>query len=480
MTPNNDAKALKSGIWYILSNFIVKGAVFLTTPFFTRLMPVEDIGSFSNISAWVHILTIITSLDLMASVTFAKFDFGEENFDKFNSSVLTLSTIVALGFYITVSIFHKFFENLLGVDLLSLHLIFIYCLVCPALQIIQVKNRVLYKYKLSTVLSILSVLLSTICSLVLVLLRQNKLTGRIVGYYGSLIIFNITLYFYIFIKGKSASPRYWRYALQISLPMVIHGLSGQLLNTSDRIMITKMIGSSPNAMYSIAYTTSMVISVLWTSLNTAWSPWAYDQMHQKRYDKLKRASKPYIIMFFSIVILFMLIAPELMLIMGGKKYLEAINCVPPIVVGMFFQFIYSIYVNIEFFNKKQKFTALGTTIAALLNIVLNWIFIPVFGYVAAAYTTLIGYMVLFLVHFFIVSRMGKLWWYDSRFNLTILVISLIFIPLLSIFYQNNAIRWCFIVAIIIFLIVFLIKRRKELLEAIKSRSIGNVLRVLSV
>ncbi|MBQ9504828.1 MAG: oligosaccharide flippase family protein, partial [Lachnospiraceae bacterium] len=53
---NSDAKALRSGVWYTLSNFLLQGIAFITTPIFTRLMTKSDFGSFSNYTAWLSIV----------------------------------------------------------------------------------------------------------------------------------------------------------------------------------------------------------------------------------------------------------------------------------------------------------------------------------------------------------------------------------------------------------------------------------------
>ena len=476
---NNDKKALKSGIWYILCNFIVKGAAFITTPIFTRLMSQDDVGAFSNVTAWANILIVITSLELASSVTFAKFEYGDK-LDEFISSVLGLSTVVSVVCYGIVLAFHGFFQNLFGFDMLSLNLVFLYFIFSPALQMIQVKNRVLFQYKSSTVLSLLSVLLSVLASLALVLcMKNNRLAGRVIGYYGALILFNLGIYIYLMVKGRHVSPGYWKFALTISIPMIIHVLSGHLLSSCDRIMITRICGSAKNALYSIAYSVATVISVLWTSLNTAWSPWAYEQMDNKAYHRLKYASKPYIVMFFIVVVGFVLPAPEIMLVMGGKKYQEAVAVIPPVVIGMFFQFVYSLYVNIEFFHKKQKFTAVGTGIAALLNVVLNWLLIPRFGYVAAAYTTLVGYVTLFLIHFGIVRHMKKTWWYDTRFNFTILLISLMVIPVASVLYKHFLLRWIVIGLIALCVMILAFRHREALKQALKKKSLKPVMAIFA-
>ena len=478
---DSDKKALKSGIWYIASNFAAKGAVFFSTPWFTRIMTKEEIGTFSNISAWVSLLVVITSLELATSITFAKYEYGQE-LNRFVASVLKLNFLVSTCLYIVVLAFHPFFTKFFGTDFMVLNIIFLYCIFSPALQMIQVKNRVLYQYKFSSVLTLSSVLISILVSLALVLIMNDKVHGRVIGYFGSLIVFNIALSVYLLYLGRTGrkSHEFWPFALSISLPMIIHLLSGQLLNSSDRIMITKMCGSADNALYSIAYTAAAIISTLWTSLNTAWSPWAYDQMDNEDYHRLKKASRSYCLLFFAIIVLFLLFAPEILLLMGGRQYLEAVAVIPPVVIGMFFQFVYSLYVNIEFFHKKQKYTAVGTTIAAAINIGLNWASIPIFGYVAAAYTTLVGYIVLFAIHYYIVYRMGKAWWYDTKFNYTILLLSLVLIPIAELLYEATAARWGLIAAVFCATIVILIINRDIIKSIIKTRSLKPLMPMLKL
>ena len=72
------SKVLKSGIWYTISNFIVKGLAFITMPIFTRIMTADDVGMFSNLIAWFNILAIIATFELYSSVSIARFDFKND------------------------------------------------------------------------------------------------------------------------------------------------------------------------------------------------------------------------------------------------------------------------------------------------------------------------------------------------------------------------------------------------------------------
>ncbi len=461
-------KVIKAGIWYTICNFVVKGLVFLTMPIFTRIMTSSDIGMFSNVTSWVSILAIVTTFEIYSSVSLAQFDY-KKDLDSYISSSLFLGTLITLFFYIIVLIFHNFFQSLFLVDFFTLNLIFIYLLVYPSIQMYQIRCRIRYEYIPIIVTSLLNAVLSTGASIILVLFMKNKLQGRIIGYFTPLIVISFVVYILLIARGKSISKKYWKYALKISFPLIWHLLAGYILGSSDRIMITKLISADANALYSVSYTVSMVVSILWSSMNNAWSPWAYEKMDEKDFGSLKKNSKPYTIFFLAVVYLFMFITPELLLIMGGKYYLQAKYVMPPVMVGYIFQFVYSLYVNIEFYHKKQKKIAFGTIIAAFINIVLNFIFIPIFGYIAAAYTTLIGYICLFIIHYIFVKKLGCTYWYDTKFFAKILLVSLMSILLFNLLYTFNIIRYSLIVISFLYIIIFSIKNRKIIISIFKTR-----------
>ena len=76
-------------------------------------------------------------------------------------------------------------------------------------------------------------------------------------------------------------------------------------------------------------------------------------------------------------------------------------------------------------NEKTKFIALGTTLAAIINIVLNAIFIPRYGYVAAAYTTLVTYALYFLFHYYLYRHIEK----EKIYSVKAIVLSIIVVML---------------------------------------------------
>ena len=147
----------------------------------------------------------------------------------------------------------------------------------------------------------------TLLSLTMVILMQDKLMGRIMGYYIPNIIIGFSIFAILAIKGKKVKVRYWKYACVICLPLVPHVLSLYLLSSSDTLIITRLCGAEYTAVYSIAYSAYHIVTILFDSMNKAWAPWLLESLHQKKYSQIKKVSKVYIGIFVIIILIYTLI-----------------------------------------------------------------------------------------------------------------------------------------------------------------------------
>jgi O-antigen/teichoic acid export membrane protein len=162
----------------------------------------------------------------------------------------------------------------------------------------------------------------------------------------------------------------------------------------------------------------------------------------------------------------LLVVPEVIWILGGKEYAGAIYCLPPLITSCVFQFIYTMYVNIEFYEKKTIGVALATMVATGINLALNFILIPISpenGYIIAAYTTLAGYIVLFIMHYFMVKRLGMDHVYNTK-NIVIILLATLLISLVAnVLYKVVLIRYT-IVLIYGLGVLFIIFKKKDVLK----------------
>lgn len=103
----------------------------------------------------------------------------------------------------------------------------------------------------------------------------------------------------------------------------------------------------------------------------------------------------------------MLCSPELVLIFGTEEYASAAYVIPPVAASVFFIFLYNILAIPQFYFEKTQFLLISSISAAVVNLGLNYIFIKLFGFVAAGYTTLACYVLYSLGHYIISTRITK-------------------------------------------------------------------------
>lgn len=270
---------LKSSFWYVVSNFLTRGLVFITTPIFTRLMTTKQYGNFSVFASWQSTFLIICGLEIYATLNRARFDYKEEGeLDSYITSCLVLSsmiTAVALALYL---IFPEFFHRLLLLDRKYILIMFAYLFAQPVFLMFQAKQRVEYKYKLSSAISFALVVGSSLIAVALVYwLEDDRLLGRIIGQYVPYIIAGVI--FYVFFIKKSAVIRLksWKYALAMGLPLVFSFLGSQILLNSDRVIVQHLCSSDEVAWLVLATTCAHIMLIFVQSLNNAWAPWFYDK-----------------------------------------------------------------------------------------------------------------------------------------------------------------------------------------------------------
>ena len=467
----SSAVVAKAGIWYTICNFLFRGMAFITTPIFTRLLTKAEVGAFSNYTSWIAILTVLTSFDFAQSIIRSKLE-HEDDMDCYVWSILSFTSLSTLLVYGIVCLFPAFFVKLFQIDMKYIHVMFLYLLVSPAYQMLITKHRAFYKYKMFVALTGIMLVSSTLLSLVMVLLMQDKLAGRILGYYLPFIAISCVMYVVLAQKGKRINTAYWKYACVICLPLVPHVLSLILLSSADKILLTQFHGEEVTAIYSIAYSCYHITTILFDSVNKAWAPWLLESLHNQRYQDIRKVSKIYVAVFVSVIVIVLMLVPELILILGGRQYMGAVYCLPPLITSCVFQLVYTMYVNVEFYKKQTWGVAPATIFATLINICLDLYLVPRYPeqcHVITAYTTLAGFVVLFVLHYFLVKRMNMAYIFDIKYMLIILLFTMTISGIMNLLYAHTLIRYTitFLYGLLCCYVVFV--NREKILKLLKKK-----------
>ena len=461
----NSGRALNAGMWYIVGNMLLKGIVFLTLPIFTRLLPTSDYGLYNTYVAYETIVTGVIGLGLYGSVKRAKIDFREK-FDEYISSITFMGLFVLLGMLLVINCIYPVFQHVLPFERWVVIILLFHGYGSFVIQIYNAKLNMEFKYKSFILIAFLNTVSNILISVYLILnvFQYNRYIGRVLGYAIPPIVIGLVLTIVMAIRGKKViDGRYWKYGALIGLPLVPHVLSQTLLSQFDRVMIQSIVGDSEAGIYSFIYTISTILFIVHQSLDSAWTPWVYYRINSEEKADVKEKSKLYILFFSIMTVGFICVVPEIIKLMSARDYWVGMNLIVPTTLSTFCIFLYTLPVNIEYYNKKTAFISAGTVGAAIVDVVLNSFFIRLLGYEAAAYTTLFSYILLFVFHLLIAQKYEFNDCYDIKWiglcSLAVFIIGLI----IRLSEQNIILRYSVVVIILAYLLV----NKHTLLSAIK-------------
>ena len=297
---------------------------------------------------------------------------------------------------------------------------------------------------------------------------QNKLLGILLGGLIINVIVGFVISFYKIIKNRSIKFSYLKYSLVIAVPLIPHVLAGTILGSSDKVMITKYCGDEMTAIYGLAYTISLVVTMIAASINKAWTPWFFDRLKNNSFDGIKKVSNYIAIGVALMSIVICLISPEIMLIVGGEPYYEGAAVMPPVILACLVNCIGTFYVNIEFYLKKTIGISIATVISALINVVLNFFFIRQFGYIAAAYTTLLSAIINLVFHLIIVRKLKMMEIFNNKVILGISLLTTVVCELFILLYSLFVVRYIVLTIVLLVIVLLFIFNRSTVLSVVRA------------
>ena len=457
---------IKNGAYYTLGTFILQGINFLTLPLYTRILTTKDFGITSLYTAWQSVVVIFLCLQTFSTIQNAKVTYEDEEYREYNSNIVVLSFISFFIFAVIIMGFSKQFSKLSG---LSVNLIFLMLLHSFFTLGVTFKNTILRfdgKAEKQLFISMFYTIFNVGLSIYFItsVPSLEKATGKILGAVVPSIILGGYFYLEIILKKKPTFKKeHFIFCLTLGLPLILHNLSHIVLTSSDRMMIEKFIGLEETGIYGFTYTIGTILSTAAGAFGSAWVPWYFERLKGEKYDEIKIYSKNYLDFFTLVTVGFIFVSPEIVRFMGSTDYWIGKYFLPWIIFGCYFIFLYSFPVNYEFYVKKTNYIALGTSLSAVINLVLNYIFIPKYGSFGAALTTLASYFFLFVFHETIARKKFSYKMFSVRqyFGRIIIVTfsCFIYIKIVDIIFIRYII--IFVLAVIFFIGAFKILKNKK-------------------
>lgn len=468
------SKGIKASAVYTIASFLTKGISFITIPIFTRLMPSAEIGVCTTFASWMSIFGVLAALGTnTGAYNIAMNEFPEER-DQYATACLTITSAASCLIGITYIVFFSAINTFVGLPWQLMMLMIIGFIVQPATDFWMIRQRYEYKYLVSSIVSVGTALLSSALAVASVVIAKRAGTTELgfVRVLSTYIVYDVTalvLFIYLLIQGKLVlKKRLVIFALQVSLPMMVHSFAKHILDASDKIMIQRIVGNSAVGIYGTLFTLSTISLIFWNSINASLVPYMFANLADKEHggDRINRVLFPMIVFYGIIAVMLALISPEVVKIIAPPEYYEAIYLMPPVAAGIFFTSIYNIMGNVLLFHKQSVKIMVATLTAALINIILNYFFISKYGYIAAAYTTLLANIFLAVSQYFMARLQHGKMPFNEQLIWFISAIITVVILMCNILYKYVVPRY----AVIMICCVALFVKRKYFIGLIKNKN----------
>jgi len=426
-----------------LENFFIYGFITVLNkvlslfllPVMTRLLP--DTSSFGVSEMFNVIVGFATPLAILGlyDAMFREFFEKDDEQYKYNVTtttariVLASSTIISLVLLIFNSFFSKlFFDTSQYRDIViysSISLIF-----SANTSIIQAPTRILNKRKVYVFSGLFQSILSYAISIPLIIIGFSYY-GII---YSSLVTGAVMLIFFWFQNKKfflsgTFDKKIAKELFKIGLPLVPTFLIYWIYNSTDRIMITNMLGTSQLGIYSIGARLAQISQLIYSAFAGGWQYFAFSTMRDE--DQVDLVSRIFEYLGIISFVAFLAIVPFNNLIFSllfKGDYIKGSTVFPYLFLSPLLLMLFQTAGNQFLVIKKSYLATMSLAVGAGTNVLLNYLLIPRLGIVGASIATLIGYTMSVIIVAIINQKMGLLK-VKFRFILSALLVALDFVAI---------------------------------------------------
>lgn len=401
---------------YTLANVINAAIPFLLLPVLTRYLTPADYGMVSMYGVLISFVTPFVGFNVEGAVARQYYERDQVDMTVYVSSCFAILLCSTVAVFIIFNALAAPLSRLTTVPQQWLWTVVLVCFMQFICRMVLVLWQVRVMPSRYGTFQILQTGLNAGLSVVLVVVVGMAWQGRLIGQIIAVFVFAGIALVILFRDGWlkfEVNKQYLRNALNFGVPLIPHTLGGVIITMTDRLFITKMVGLEATGLYTVGYQIGMIISILQDSFNKAYVPWLYERLKMDDITikiRLVKITYLYFIVIIGISLLLGLIAPWFLAFFVGKQFTDSAIFVVWIALGYAFNGMYKMVVNYIFYAQKTAILAWITFATALVNVVLNYIFISFNGAIGAAQATTLTFALSFVATWLFSNKAYKMPW----------------------------------------------------------------------
>lgn len=455
---NREKTLLKNTAIITIGKICTQLITFFLLPLYTSILSTEEYGTVDLLNTLVSLLLPIVTFQVEQAVFRRLIDNRDK--ERYKKNIISTAIFsVAIQCIIYLCIFFAiapFVNNEYKYFLATNVIAYIFASLMQQIARGMGDN---VKYAVGSFLSALGTIIFNILFLIVFkfgatgMLIANMLGQVVCAIY---FIISLKLYKYISIKAykKKLLKKLWAY----SIPLVPNAISWWVFNSSNRVIISAILGVAKNGIFSAASKFSNVYITIYNIFNLTWTEMVALHINDADIKEFfNKTINEMLRLFTALAIGIIACMPIVYPIMIDNSYWEGYNQVPIMIIGSIFNVIVGLISTIYVAKKNTKAIASTSIVSAIVNIIVNLILINFIDLYAATIASLIAYSTMSVYRLYDIKKKYFEIKIDKKFILsTIIVLAVI----LLIYYSSNIIL--FFTGILIAIIYAFMINRKSL------------------
>lgn len=439
---NQKKQLLKNTAIIAIGKLSTQIVSFLLLPLYTAKLSTEEFGTYDFfVTLSVFLLPIIT---LLMEESMFRFLIDADDLKSKKRTITATIVYTAVGTVI-FTILAAIIMGIIHYEYAVIFIIFIISNILLGLS--NALSRGMGKvnlYSLSNfILGVITIILNILFIVTFKLGVNGLLWSNIIANTATAVIMFYKLHLPQFVSKKDFSRETLGKMIRYSAPLVPNNLSWVIISLSDRLMLTQMMGADANGIYAVANKFPNIVYTCYGFFSTAWKESAARILKEENKSQYYNSIYKDVKFFLKAIVLGLIaIMPLAFPLLVNESYNDAYKYIPILIISIYYTNMSNFYGGIFTAYKNTKIMGSTTAVAAVINIVINIIFIPKFGIYAATFSTLISNMVVYFYRRYKIMNYIKL---KEKFNYVFWI--LLVITLIT-YYKNNM-----ILNIIVFLLV---------------------------
>jgi O-antigen/teichoic acid export membrane protein len=446
----------KHGLIYGLGSVIQQFASFFLLPLYTTRFSPSDYGILGLVTATESIIAVVFAFGINYGMLRSYYDYDDDEGKKTVISTSFLMVFISCAILLIAGISLSNTLSLIFFKTSNYRIHFILMTLIAVFEILNIVPIVVLRAKMKSLQYIFFQVLIFIIGVGVIIYLVNVRKWNILGpLTGQVIMGALTCFVFYFIIRKEFvfkfSKEEVKKMLLLGLPLIPGNLGAFVFNSIDRYFLNHYSNTTQLGLYNLAYNFSSVLSLLLaTPIALIWPIMYLSVMYHKNAKEFYARALTYSLAISMFLFLGLaLLSKEAIKIFSNPAYLGAYAVIPLIVLTYAFwatRKIINVAVTIK---RKTIFTAISEVSGAVINIGLNFLLIPRYGIMGAAYATFISFIVVIGMMLYYNQKLIKLDYEIVRIIKIFAVTAVIFSAGYFIVFENLVISIIFKVIIVL-------------------------------